>query len=72
MGKILLIIAAVWLVVFLLRRKLSAPRAENPTIREVRTVRCAHCGMHVPESEAVRSQGHDFCSLEHRNLGPRS
>jgi uncharacterized protein len=33
-------------------------------------VACAHCGLHVPESEGVRAGGF-FCSEEHRRLGPR-
>ena len=34
-------------------------------------VPCAHCGLHVPESEGVRGAGGFFCSEEHRRLGPR-
>jgi uncharacterized protein len=35
-------------------------------------VRCAHCGVHLPESEAVTSaQGLPYCSGAHREAGPR-
>lgn len=34
-------------------------------------VACAHCGLHVPESESVRGSGEFFCSDEHRRLGVR-
>ena len=34
-------------------------------------VACAHCGLHVPESESVRGAGEFFCSDEHRRLGVR-
>lgn len=34
-------------------------------------VACAHCGLHVPESEGVRDNGAFFCSAEHRRLGVR-
>lgn len=27
---------------------------------------CAHCGVYVPASEAVRGNGNTFCSAEHR------
>lgn len=38
-----------------------------------RMVRCAHCGLHLPESEAVRSaDGRDFCSPAHLSAGPRT
>lgn len=29
-------------------------------------VRCIHCGVHLPRSESVTSQGEFFCSNEHR------
>lgn len=29
---------------------------------------CAHCGVFFPASEAVRAEGHDFCSAEHARL----
>ncbi|WP_417070106.1 PP0621 family protein [Niveibacterium terrae] len=43
-----------------------APRALPETMRE-----CAHCGLHVPESEAERDGEHFYCSPAHRRAGPR-
>ncbi|MFA7624448.1 MAG: PP0621 family protein [Pusillimonas sp.] len=34
-------------------------------------VRCAHCGIHMPRSEAVLSDGKTWCSPEHARLGVR-
>lgn len=31
-------------------------------------VRCQHCGVHLPVSESLLSQGNYFCSNEHRLL----
>lgn len=31
-------------------------------------VRCAHCGVHLPRSESIVSQGEFFCTNEHRQL----
>jgi uncharacterized protein len=31
-------------------------------------VRCAHCGLHIPENEAVTMQGRYYCSKEHLKL----
>ena len=45
------------------------PRADVQEIEQM--VPCAHCGLHVPESEGVRGAGGFFCSEEHRRLGPR-
>jgi len=33
-----------------------------------RMVECAHCGLLVPESEAVMAGGRTFCSTEHKRL----
>jgi uncharacterized protein len=34
-------------------------------------VSCAHCGLLLPESEAVEGEGgRHYCSAEHRRLGP--
>ncbi len=47
------------------------PGAEQPSTG--RMVRCAHCGLHLPESEAVRSgDGRDYCSPAHLSAGPRT
>lgn len=50
----------------------------DPTRRAPRTrgstesmVRCAHCGIHLPRSEALMSNHHTWCSLEHAKRGPR-
>lgn len=32
-------------------------------------VRCAHCGIHLPRSEAVLRRGKTWCSNEHARLG---
>ncbi len=35
-------------------------------------VRCAHCGIMQPSSEAVRRKGYNYCSLAHSLKGPRA
>lgn len=34
-------------------------------------VRCEHCGIHMPRSEAFLSDGHIWCGPEHARLGHR-
>ncbi|WP_374567830.1 PP0621 family protein [Ideonella sp.] len=35
-------------------------------------VSCAHCGLHLPQPDAVEGEGgRHYCSAEHRRLGPR-
>ena len=31
---------------------------------------CAHCGVHLPASDALTSGGRDYCSEAHRDAGP--
>lgn len=35
-----------------------------------RMVRCAHCGTFVPAGDALADGDRNFCSAEHRRLGP--
>ncbi len=35
-------------------------------------VRCAHCGIHMPRSEAYLSDGQTWCGQEHARLGHRN
>ncbi|WP_419609967.1 PP0621 family protein [Thiolapillus sp.] len=28
-------------------------------------VSCDYCGLHVPEDECIRQNGHNYCSREH-------
>jgi len=74
MGKLILFVLAAILVYLFLKssKRRSGPRggAENPRERAPeRMVVCAHCGVHLPESEAVRQAERFFCCDEHRRLG---
>ena len=51
------------------RRRRPGPAAPNPATPES-MVRCAHCGIHLPRSEAVLQNGLTWCSTEHARLGP--
>lgn len=35
-------------------------------------VACAHCGVHLPRSEALTAGGRTYCSAAHRDAGPRA
>ena len=79
------VVLAVLMVVRLLAAK-SAAREREPARpanrRAARTaaapvgtsepmVRCAHCGIHLPRSEALLQGGRTWCSSEHASLGVR-
>nr|WP_218953439.1 PP0621 family protein [Parapusillimonas granuli] len=48
----------------------NAPDAPRPGAKPESMVRCEHCGIHLPRSEAVLIDGHTWCSQEHARLGP--
>ncbi len=48
-------------------RKGKGGKSQVPEIM----VRCAHCGIHLPASEAVRRKGFNYCGLAHSLRGPR-
>ncbi|MDB5799277.1 MAG: hypothetical protein JWL63_216 [Rhodocyclales bacterium] len=73
----LLLFLFILIGVYYLRRLLAGnDAADKPTAaaepqREAEQVLpCAHCGLLVPASEGVESQGNFFCSAEHLRLGP--
>lgn len=66
--RLLFIILAVWIAVFLIRRYLKrtiAPRKAAPRIGNM--VRCQQCGLHVLEAEALENDGRYYCSTQHRD-----
>lgn len=81
MLKYLLIALLVWLIVVpLLKRTLgrSTPAPQRPTTpppagqEPQEMVACAHCGLHLPASEAHHDLGGlPYCSAEHARLGRR-
>jgi uncharacterized protein len=75
MGRILLLIVALFVLIWLVRgllitRKRAAP-PPAPVEPGGELVHCAHCGVLVPRAEARSSGGREFCSEEHVRLGPR-
>lgn len=74
MIKILLLIVigfVVWAVFRAWQRSLNHPTtpAHSQTVEDM--VKCAHCGVNLPRSEAIYSQGSFFCTPEHRQLGKK-
>jgi len=50
--------------------KRTPPSSPDPL--QAKLVACAHCGARLPATEAVWKEGQSFCSMTHRNLGPKS
>jgi len=67
--RLILLVAVVWLVLGLVRRLRQGP-ARPPSAappQSTHMVRCDHCGVYVPEGEAVRAGGQVYCSTAHRD-----
>ena len=64
----LLILIAVVIIILAVRRLLANPgRGNRPQIKSGQMVQCAHCGMFVPETEALSRNGRHYCSAAHRD-----
>ena len=79
--KVLVVLLALLLLGWLLfgsqRRRGREGRRESPHTPQAGAqaedmLACAHCGVHLPASLALRAQGHSFCSAAHRDAGPRA
>ncbi len=64
MLKLLLLLAAVIGGLWWFARAGRRPRSSASPAEAM--ARCEYCNVHVPDSEAVRSDDHTFCSDEHR------
>jgi uncharacterized protein len=71
-SKIITLILVTVLVVYFLRR-MAAGRVKPPSSEKEVTVedmvRCQTCGVNLPRSEALMSQGRFYCCDEHRKSG---
>jgi uncharacterized protein len=65
MLKLILLLLAVWLTASALKRYLRHPEAAPPPEKSGNMVRCAICGVHTPEGEAIYSNGIHYCCEEH-------
>jgi uncharacterized protein len=73
MGKLLVLVLLVVVAVWLLRRALrfgERPDFDGRPPVDGDLVSCAHCGVHLPRSEARTAGERLYCSEEHARLGP--
>jgi uncharacterized protein len=70
---VLLVVLVIAVGVWRSRREPAAPRraAAGPQPAQLQDmVACAHCGLHLPHSDAVIQGGAHYCSVDHLRLGP--
>jgi uncharacterized protein len=70
--RFLLLFLVIWLVLGAVRTALARRRRGKEREAEVdKMVPCAHCGVHIPMSQALLRNGKAYCSDTHRAAGPR-
>jgi len=63
---LILVIVAVWWLAKGFRRKDAARDAPEATPEKM--VNCGHCGLYLPQSEAIGEGDRCYCCAEHRRL----
>jgi len=82
MTKLIILVAAVVVFVWLLRRAMAGGKPKEPAQQagtpQGELVSCARCGVNLPKAEAYAAGGVlpgagglVYCSEEHSRLGPR-
>ena len=69
--KLLVLIVLGFVVYLILKsyaRSQTAKPASNATRGPEDMVKCAHCGVNLPRSEAILTKGEFYCSREHQQL----
>ena len=69
--RTLVVIAAIVLVIFMVKRLLGSRKNDNGDVAKQRPstamVQCHHCGTFVPENEAVLRHQFIYCCDDHAN-----
>jgi len=72
--RLVVILVIVWLVYSITRRWIASLEQKKEQKKQQRPSRistmvsCAHCGLHVPQDDALQAQGKYYCSDEHKRL----
>lgn len=63
---LLVILAVLWAIKRGGNRKKPETRKDSAPATPANMVSCAHCGLHLPQEEAVKGENGLYCSTEHR------
>lgn len=66
MSRLFFLIAIAAVVYLLIKSyRKNVPRQDDEGAEDM--VRCAYCGVHLPKSESIQSEGQVFCCAAHRD-----
>lgn len=65
--RLILLGLAIWLLFRLYQRFIKGGSAKKPATHQIDgdMVKCKHCGIHIPQSEAISNDGNHYCSRAH-------
>jgi len=69
MVKIILLVLGLLLAYWILkayRRRVDRKEPQTPAAGGEDMVQCVRCGVHLPRSESITTQGQFYCSPEHQ------
>jgi uncharacterized protein len=69
LAKIILLVLGLLAVYWILksyRRRVDRGEPKPPAAAGEDMVQCVQCGVHLPRSESITTQGHFFCTAEHQ------
>lgn len=67
----LLMFGLLAVIVYLILRAAGRRQRKPPDAPPAQAmVACAHCGVHLPEGESLKSGERHYCCEQHRELGP--
>ncbi len=71
--RFFVILLAIVVLIFIVRHFLShrTPRPDPRRPETKKMVRCAHCGLHIPEQEALTEGNRYYCSRKHLDVAKR-
>ncbi len=64
LALLLIVLGGIWWFRQQRPKKINTPQENNASPRLM--VPCAHCGTHIPESDATQGQQGVYCSVAHR------
>lgn len=71
--KILVALIAIGAIFWIIRILSDSKQTKTPeaTVENRRMLACDHCGLHIPEDEAIIEGSHSYCCAQHQRLGPK-